>query len=222
LHLKDAEGKTTWHSHPNQSIDLAILRINPQFLHSQGMRFAFFQDDLHAAMRDKLKDGGLAEGDPVFVLGFPMGQVGSHRLYAICRQGVIARCRDWLDGKGQELLVDSSVFPGNSGGPVVSTIYIAGIDGTKTRDRSELLGVVQSYLPYQDVAISQQTRRPRIIFEENSGLASVIPIDFVHEVVAELHKQKELPIPPTKEPNKAPEPTPMAVTPAAMQPARQP
>lgn len=218
LQLRDAEAKPIWNAHQNQSIDLAILRINPQYLHSQGMRFSFFQDDLHVATRDKLKDGGLAEGDPVFILGFPMGQVGSQRLYTICRQGVIARCRDWLDGAGQELLVDSSVFPGNSGGPVVSTIYLAGINGTKMRDRSELLGVVQSYLPYQDVAISQQTRRPRIIFEENSGLASVIPIDFVREVVADLHRQKELPISSTKEPNQALA-MPMAVTPAAMKPA---
>lgn len=30
---------------------------------------------------------------------------------------------------------------------------------------------------------SQQTRRPRVIFEENSGLASVFPIDYVEEVI---------------------------------------
>jgi hypothetical protein len=37
--------------------------------------------------------------------------------------------------------------------------------------------VVSGYVPYQDVAISVQTNRPRVIFEENSGMAAVIPID---------------------------------------------
>ena len=40
-----------------------------------------------------------------------------------------------------------------------------------------LIGVVSGYVPYEDVAISAQTNRPRVIFEENSGMAVVIPID---------------------------------------------
>lgn len=42
---------------------------------------------------------------------------------------------------------------------------------------------MQSYETYKDVAISRQTRRPRIVFEENSGLASVIPVDRVNELM---------------------------------------
>ncbi len=42
-----------------------------------------------------------------------------------------------------------------------------------------MLGLVASYLPYRDVAISQQTGRVRLVSEENSGLARVIPIDLV-------------------------------------------
>ena len=34
-----------------------------------------------------------------------------------------------------------------------------------------------------DIAVSQQTHRPRIVFEENSGLAEVIPIDRVNETI---------------------------------------
>ena len=32
-------------------------------------------------------------------------------------------------------------------------------------------------------AVSDQTKRPRIIFEENSGLATVVPVDFIVETV---------------------------------------
>lgn len=60
------------------------------------------------------------------------------------------------------------------------------IEGTKAVNRAYLLGIVAAYLPYQDVAISSQTRRPRVIFEENSGLASVFPVDHVENVVGAL------------------------------------
>ena len=35
--------------------------------------------------------------------------------------------------------------------------------------------MVSSFIPYRDVAISAQTKRPRIIFEENAGLCNVVP-----------------------------------------------
>ena len=50
-------------------------------------------------------------------------------------------------------------------------------------------GVVQEYLPFVDVAVSQQTGRIRATFEENSGLSPVIPIDRVEETIDELLAQ---------------------------------
>jgi len=46
-----------------------------------------------------------------------------------------------------------------------------------------VIGIVQGYLPYEDVAVSTQTKRPRVIFQENSGLAVVHPIDCIDETV---------------------------------------
>jgi hypothetical protein len=43
--------------------------------------------------------------------------------------------------------------------------------------------VVASYLPYRDVAVSQQTGQPRIIFEENSGLVNVFPVECVDQAI---------------------------------------
>ena len=42
--------------------------------------------------------------------------------------------------------------------------------------------MVKSYVPYQDVAISRQTGRPRVVFEENTGLCSAHPIDVVADL----------------------------------------
>ena len=43
--------------------------------------------------------------------------------------------------------------------------------------------MVSAYLPYREIAISTQTDRPRMIFEENSGLGVVVPHDLIHETV---------------------------------------
>src|SRR5207302_573264 len=75
---------------------------------------------------------------------------------------------------------------GNSGGPVVTRPEISSIQGTKTINAAYLLRVVSGYLPYQDVAISAQTKRPRIIFEENSGLATVVSVDFIDDIVCAI------------------------------------
>ena len=124
-----------------------------------------------------------SEGDGIFVLGFPLGLAGKKRNYTIVRQGCIARIRDWLGGNSRTILIDATVFPGNSGGPVVTKPEIASIKGTKFNNSSRLIGMISRYLPYEDVAISAQTRKPRIIFQENSGLATVVPVDVIQETV---------------------------------------
>lgn len=183
LDLKNAAGQRNWVTHTDPNVDLAVIGINAQFLKDTGIQFSFFHQDLHLLGRIEAQDAGLTEGDGVFVLGFPLGLVGTERNYVLVRQGVLARLRDFLAGHANDFLVDASIFPGNSGGPVITRPEMMAITGTKSISSAKLIGVIQSYLPYKDVAISQQTRRPRIIFEENSGLASVVPVDYVIEVV---------------------------------------
>ncbi len=50
----------------------------------------------------------------------------------IVRQGAIARIRDWLGGAATEFLIDASIFPGNSGGPVLNRPEAVSITGTKS------------------------------------------------------------------------------------------
>jgi S1-C subfamily serine protease len=181
--LLDGGGKPTWTGHPDPAIDIAVLGINVTLLNERRIQYKFFCGDKHLMNQQDAIEEGVSEGDGVFVLGFPMGNVGAERNYVVVRQGAIARIRDALAGAVPEFLIDATVFPGNSGGPVLMRPEITAIDGTKSLNKSALIGVVSSYLPYRDVAVSQQTRRPRIIFEENSGLTSVVPIDRVVEAV---------------------------------------
>jgi len=183
IDLVDKSGKQTWFAHEEDDIDVAVIGINGQLLRDEGIRFGWFANDGHIAPRAKAVDLGISEGDGIFLLGFPMGLVGESRNVVVVRQGSIARIRDCLESKSKEFLIDCSVFPGNSGGPVVTRPEMTAIDGTKSANAAYLLGIVASYLPYQDVAISQQTRRPRVIFEENSGLGSAFPVDYIEDLV---------------------------------------
>ncbi len=195
--LKDPNGKLLWFALGDPEVDIAVMSINASVLNAAKIQFAFFADDSHVLTHKEAAAEGLSEGDGVFVFGFPMGNVGAERNYVVVRQGIIARIRDSLAGAVKTFLIDASVFPGNSGGPVVTRPEITSIEGTKAINKASLIGVVSAYLPYHDVAISQQTRRPRIIFEENSGLASIVPVDRVIETIDAYvaHLASELPDP---------------------------
>jgi len=164
-------------------MDVAVIPINFRHLLDRSLRVAFFRSDEHAAVTSRMRELGITEGDFAYVLGFPMGIMSGKRSTVIARSGSIARVRDALSGASPIFLVDSFVFPGNSGGPVVSKPEALAIQGTKAQSAAYLIGVVQSYVPYQDVAVSLQTGRPRVVFEENSGLAAAHPIDAVEEAI---------------------------------------
>ena len=176
-------GTTPWSIHPDDSVDVAVIGLNPEKLEVDGIEFSFFASDDSTFTLDQARENQVCEGDGVFVLGFPLGEAGDERNYTIVRQGIIARAQDWLNGDGQSFLIDASIFPGNSGGPILLKPEAVSIQGTKSNNRCGLLGMVSSYLPYQEVAISTQTERPRMIFEENSGLGVAVPHDLIKETV---------------------------------------
>ena len=183
LPLRDHDGSTRWTVHPDPDADVAALRINPDLLKADGIEFEFFAADKSTFTREQAQDVGVSEGDGIFVLGFPLGQAGDERNYAIVRQGIIARVQDWIAGDASTFLIDSFIFPGNSGGPVLLKPEHVSIRGTKSNSRCGVIGMISSYMPYQEIAVSEQTGRRRMVFEENSGLGIVVPHDVVHSTV---------------------------------------
>ena len=178
--LRGNNGSIQWTEHP--SSDVAVVQLLPKKLEEDGIKFTWIPGDRQLAL-EQAKKLQISEGDGVFVLGFPMGLAGEKRNYAIVRQGVIARIRDWLGGHSPTILIDATVFPGNSGGPVFTKPEIASVPGTKSNKRSLLIGMISNYLYYEDVAISSQTHKARITFQENAGLATVVPVDAIQETV---------------------------------------
>jgi hypothetical protein len=190
--IKDlADPGSNWSDNPNGK-DISVISSNLELLTQKlSYQVFFFPGDEFAADIAKLKSIQVSAGDGVFVLGFPMGQSGVLRNYVIVRQGVIAKIDEMLDKASDSFMIDSLVFPGNSGGPVVLKADINAIQGTTAQSRAFLIGVVKAYEPYTDVAVSAQTLRPRVIFEENSGLAEVLPIDYVEDAIrADLARSK--------------------------------
>lgn len=177
--------------HPDPDIDVVAISINTSVLQRDEAQFSFFRLEKNALCLSDLREQGASEGDFVYVLGFPMGIVSQDRQYVIVRSGIIARLRDVVAQKSRTFLIDANIFPGNSGGPVVLKPEITSIEGTKSINRAALIGIITAYVPYRDVAISQQTKRPRVIFEENSGLATVVPADFIIETVEATYKELE-------------------------------
>lgn len=207
LPLVDGSGRRLWLAHPDPDIDAAVIGINARHLEKRKIQFSYFRSHQNVLDRKGATDKGLSEGDGAYILGFPMGIVGGDRSYVMVRQGALARVRDWLAGSAKEFLVDATIFPGNSGGPVVNRPENTAISGTKQQTAAYLIGIVKSYVPYTDIAVSQQTGRPRVIFEENSGLAAVVPMEYVIEVI-QTHRATLGPPPPAEDPSVAPEESP--------------
>lgn len=179
-------GQNLCKRHANKDVDVAVVSIPQTYIDTlikNGVNPEFFTYDKESFLIDDLKSLQVTEGDSVFVLGYPMGLVGNTRQYVILRGGVISRIHDMLEGYSSDYIVDAPVFPGNSGGPVIIKPEFVKITGTQSQKESRLIGLVKSYIPYQDVAMSPQTGRPRVVFEENTGLTNVEPVDRIIETI---------------------------------------
>lgn len=177
---KAEDGSAQWTTHP-RGADVAVIPIPMEILEQYGIGVEVFQGNENVISREEASQR-ISEGDGVFVLGFPMGLAGEERNYTIVRHGTIARIQDWFQGN-PDMLIDSFIFPGNSGGPVVTKPEQIHITNTQSIMSSLLIGMVSSYIPYEEVAVSEQTGQRRMIFQENSGLAVVVPIDVIQETV---------------------------------------
>ncbi|CAM4273116.1 S1 family peptidase [Zobellia nedashkovskayae] len=182
--LTKEDGSFVWTGHPVPNVDVAVIGLNGQMLVDAGMKFDYFKSESNILTKQNMIDEQVSEGDFIYVLGFPMGMMPSDRQHVIIRGGIIARIRDVFENRNNSFTIDSLVFPGNSGGPVIIKPESTSIQGTKAMTKAALIGIVKSYIPYTDVAVSQQTGKARITFEENSGLANVETVDKITESIA--------------------------------------
>lgn len=171
-----------WVNHPHA--DLAA--IAPQFakLTLPLPSIAPFPASLVASASD-LEKWHVAEGDDVLLLAFYPNAGADRPSSAIIREGVIAEFQEQPD----TFLISLPVFPGNSGSPLVlrpTAIHASDNGATQLGEVNPplLLGVVIESIQYQEAAMSLQTGRPRVLFEENSGLTRVVRAERIRELLA--------------------------------------
>ena len=177
------DGRILYYLHPNADIDIAALPLNGDYIVDNNFNFPCFDIDETAMTSKDLLQNGVDEGSLVYMLGFPMGLVNETSNLPICRLGCVARMSSEQINESHSLLVDIQNFPGNSGSPIITRPEIVTIEGTKCLDKSVLLGIVHSYIPYRESLVNSQTNEIVEIRSENSGLANVHPVEFIIELI---------------------------------------
>ena len=170
-----------WTLHPDPDIDVAVYPFHiPDSIVNVASPVSLYSDK-NTMLRKELVETEFREGNEIFILGFPLAQVTEDKNYVIARQGIIARIQDWYDNASKFFLIDASIFPGNSGGPVLAkpTVHTYG----KSITTAKLIGMVSGYLPYRDIARSDQTGEAIFASEENSGLGIVVPLDEIEKTI---------------------------------------
>ena len=194
------DGKNCFYSkHPNDAADVIALQIAPEALINDKSVWGAIDLTNEALSLEEMKAYGVAEGNLVYSLGFPMNLVDIIKS-PICRLGCISRIFDAFIRRKESptFLVDAQTFPGNSGGPIIGQLENMSMKDFFKKE-VKLIGILSAYIPYTTPLINAQTHRPSMILEENSGLTIVHPVDRIREVVdMEYHRIKNLTLPKNK------------------------
>jgi V8-like Glu-specific endopeptidase len=168
----DIQKGPEWVFHPSEEVDLAatLFGYDPQA--EEPLRVG---PDLWATTAE------VEEGEDLLYLGFPLGLRQMDKIRPVVRSGVVA-----LVLPDENLLIDASVSPGNSGSPVFLKPSVIDWKAKRlgTISPAKLVGLVTSSLQVPEVATSETTGRPRVVFEENSGLAEVVGCHYFNELFA--------------------------------------
>jgi len=175
----DIQKGLDWVFHPSEAVDLAATLFGYDPLAEEPLRIG---PDLWAPTTE------VEEGEDLLYLGFPLGIRQADKIRPVVRSGVVA-----LILPGENLLMDASVSPGNSGSPVFlkPSIIDWKTKSLGTISPAKLLGMVTASLQVPEVATSEITGRPRVIFEENSGLAAVVGCRYFDELFASTKFQDQ-------------------------------
>lgn len=168
------ELNVNWIFHQDTEVDVAII---PFAIDEDEDDILVIPDDLF------LLANNICELYDVFFLSYQPGIEPIKKISPIFRSGIISIIND-----NNTFYIDASAFPGNSGSPVFTkpspiTFSKDGISIGGDQIGGKFIGVIGEYIPYREVAISAQTGRARVIFEENTGLSKVWSIDLINEII---------------------------------------
>jgi S1-C subfamily serine protease len=111
LKVRDAKGQPLWTSHPNRDVAALSITAPPEFAKAAIPVDYLAADDTFAQYK-------VRAGDEMMALGFPRGLSANQAGFPILRSGRVASYPIAPAKIFPTFLLDFSVFPGNSGGPV--------------------------------------------------------------------------------------------------------
>lgn len=111
LKIRDGEGHELWTHHPNRDVAVMTVKAPPEFAKA-ALPLNYLAGD------DTFSKYDVNAGDEMMALGFPRGLSANSAGFPILRSGRVASYPLAPAKVFPTFLLDFSVFPGNSGGPV--------------------------------------------------------------------------------------------------------
>jgi hypothetical protein len=158
-----------WIFHTNPEVDVAIIP------------FAFDTQDDVLTIPDNLflLSNNIFELYDIFFLSYQPGIGPKIKISPVFRSGIISIIND-----DKSFYIDAFAFPGNSGSPVFIKPSPITLNEKGISIGTTFIGIIGESVTYQEFAISAQTGRVRVIFEENTGLSKAWSVDFIKEIMA--------------------------------------
>lgn len=174
--------KVNWIVHDDPDVDLAILPI----------RIDSTNDDV-MPISDKilLESEKIFETEEVIYVSFQPGIFSLNQVSPVIRHGIVSRITP-----ESPFFIDGFSFPGNSGSPVFLKPILNKDDGKITVKSDirpgKLIGVISASIQYREEAVSIQTGITRVVFEDNTGLSMVFPMDYLKQIIESKNFQEQL------------------------------
>ncbi|MCX6817357.1 MAG: serine protease [Candidatus Aenigmarchaeota archaeon] len=171
--FENLKNDSEWIFHENSQIDIAVRFFK---LYSESDDVRVLAENLFESFEDVM------EGDDILFLGFPLHISEPNKIHPVVRSGIIAYRKE-----NKNFLIDANVFPGSSGSPVfLKTSAITYEKGNFNLGKvriPKLVGIIIEALLYDDIAISQQTKRHVVTFSENAGFGVVLSVDLINDIL---------------------------------------
>jgi hypothetical protein len=174
-------------------VDLAVYCLDAEDLRQRDVQESYLKSDIDCWKAQQMMDAGLAEGDGVFVLGYPLGEMSPGLQRPIARAGIIGRIRDMYETPGRPYLIDAHIFEGNSGGPVITRPQFIALPGSKTVHQCMIIGIVTHVHGYWAKGRVLSPASPEVRVRDPAGLGTVQPVDRIFEAIAEHRRSRANP-----------------------------
>jgi hypothetical protein len=188
------ENPLQWHFPADSSIDLAVI----------GFQMRDEYDAMEIALsffftRDVWKQFRIGPGDKVLTCGYFVHYAGAHQFQPIIREGSLAMVPDDvmtvpIGGSANVYLADLHIIPGNSGSPLFLAPGFT-LGGLVTDGKGGipygLIGIVSGYMWEDNQLTLHAATDYEATVHANSGIAMVVPIDQLKELLFSQELQSE-------------------------------